>query len=155
MWMLGYFSAQSNTGEKLAYLTQKKRDTLDSYFIGGSEYYDTAPSDENLKSSEYTSATFQKLYEKEYTDSYYSNTKFEWITTKNQKKVLMGTYGYEYNSQRNTTIIVVYPYMVEAKGQKEYYELRYTNTYPASDTLAIEKIKEFFSTFEPVGTSPF
>ena len=45
--------------------------------------------------------------------------------------------------------------MTEVNGQKEYYELRYTNTYPASDTLAIEKTKEFFSTFEPVGTSPF
>lgn len=155
-WMMGYFSPTSNTGETLAYISQKTRETLNNYFLGGNGYYDFAPSDENLKASDYSQATYQKLYEKEYEDDYYENVKFVWYTTKNQKKILIGTYDYDGgDDEKYTKIIVSYPYMVSVNGKTEYYELSYSNKYLSKNTLAIEKTKEFFTTFEPVGTIPF
>lgn len=155
-WMMGYFSQASNTGETLAYISQKKRETLNNYFLGGNGYYDYAPSDENLKSSDYSQATYQKLYEKEYEDDYYENVKFAWYTTKNQKKILIGTYDYDGGDDgKYTKIIVSYPYMITVNGKTEYYDLSYSNKYLSKNILAIEKTKEFFTTFEPVGTAPF
>lgn len=155
-WMMGYFSPTSTTGETLSYISQKKRKTLNNYFLGGNDYYDSAPSDENLKVSDYSETTYQKLYEKEYEDDYYKNVKFAWYPTKNQKKILIGTYDYDGgDDEKYTKIIVSYPYMVTVNGKTEYYELSYSNKYLSKNTLAIEKTKEFFTTFEPVGTIPF
>ncbi len=154
--MMGYFSPASSTGETLAYISQKKRETLNNYFLGGNSYDDYAPSDENLKVSDYSEATYQKLYEKEYEDDYHENANFSWYTTKNQKRILIGTYDYKGDKdEKYTKIIVSYPYVVSVNGKTEYYELSYSNKYLSKNTLAIQKTKEFFTTFEPVGTIPF
>lgn len=111
---IGYFSTVSNTGEALEDLTQKKKDTLDNYFLGSNKYYDSSPSDVNLKPSEYSFETFRKLYEKKYTGKGFTNTVFTIEETKNKKKYIIGTTSYKVESSKDaistSAIIYSYPY---------------------------------------------
>ncbi len=93
---VGYFSPLSNTGESFSDISQKKKDTLDNYFLGGNSYFDNSPSDVNLKPSEYSYETFRNLYEKKYTKESFTNTTFTIEETKNKKKYIIGTTTIKY-----------------------------------------------------------
>lgn len=157
--MMGYFSPKADTGETLDYITHKKKDTLDSYFLGGGGYFDLAPSDTDLKPEDYSFESYKKIYEKEYSGEGYSNTSFALIETKNHKKILIGTADYRSSdSSDNKTysyIVVAYPYVVTRNSKKEYHELTYSNSYKWGNSNAISAIKQFFVDFEPIGDAPF
>lgn len=156
---LGYFSPTSNTRESLSELTQKKKDTIDNYFLGSNSYFDNSPSDINLKSSEYSYETYRKLYEKEYTKEWFTNTTFTIEETRNKKKYIIGTTTYKdaYNKDTppSTAIIFSYPYVTIKNDKKEYHELTYSNSYEWGNPEAISKLKDFFSQIELIGTAPF
>lgn len=156
---IGYFWTVSNTGEALEDMTQKKKDTLDNYFLGSNKYYDSAPSDVNLKPSDYSFETFRKLYEKKYTGKGFTNSVFTIEETKNKKKYIIGTTTYRDESSKDTTptsaIIYSYPYFTIKWDKKEYHELTYINWYEWGNVDAINSLKEFFSNIELIGNAPF
>ncbi len=156
---IGYFGPLANTGETLAELTQKKKDTLDAYFLGGKDYFDDAPSDANLKPTDYSYETFRKLYEKKYTGNGFSETSFQIETSKSNKKYIIGTTRYK-DPDRNdavslSALIYSYPYSTKKEGKTEYRELTYQITYEGWNNMAITRLKEFFKGIEPIGDAPF
>lgn len=156
--VLGYFGQKMNTGETLENLNQKKKDTIDNYFLGSSSYLDNSPGDVNLKPEDYSYETFRKLYEKKYTGKWFSDTNFIIADTKNSKKIIIGTTTYkdpDGTSPSTDVIIVSYPYMIKNGNKTEYYELTYSTSYEWKYPEAMSAIKDFFTSFEPIGVAPF
>ncbi len=155
----GYFSPLSNTGESLSELTQKKKDTIDNYFLGSNSYFDNSPSDSNLKPADYSYETFRGLYEKKYSKDGFSNTVFTIEETRNKKKYIIGTTTYKDPGDKDaiptSALVFSYPYMTINNDKKEYHELTYINTYEWGNSDAISKLKEFFSRIELIGAAPF
>lgn len=156
---LGYFGAVTNTGESLSYISQKKKDTIDNYFLGWKGYYDASPSDINLKPEEYSFETFRKLYEIKYTGKWFTNTVFAIEETKNKKKYVIGTMNYKDESSKDavttSAIVYSYPYVTMNWDKKEYHELTYINWYEWGNANAIKSLRDFFANIELIGTSPF
>jgi hypothetical protein len=156
---VGYFGTITNTGESLSEMMQKEKDTLDGYFLGGKSYFDDSPSDANLKPSEYSFETFRKLYEKKYSEKWFSNTNVTIESSKNNKKYIIGTTDYKSETSKDnviTSVIVFsYPYMTTKWDKKEYHELTYINAYKWGNREAIAALKEFFKNIELIGNAPF
>ncbi len=54
---------------------------------------------------------------------------FEILTTKNGKKIIIGTTTYLASSSDLAQIVVTYPYTIMNGSTKEYHELTYSNSY--------------------------